>query len=71
MTPFLIDSFIVNIGIISVISSSFIYIIFFLYETSMFSLNIFKKENYKNNFTLGRIIQYDIDYFLTKLLKKK
>lgn len=68
---FVITNFIVNIGVVSIISTSFMYIVFFLYESSMIGLNIFKKENYKNNFTIGRIIQYDINNFLTKLLNKK
>jgi len=71
ISQFFIEHFLINFAIITIVSSSFIYLIFFIYEFSMMGLNFFKKENYKNNFTLGRIIQYDIDFFLTKLLKKK
>lgn len=71
ISQFFIEQFLISFGVITIISTSFIYILFFLYEYSMVGLNIFKKENYKNNFTLGRIIQYDINSFLTKLLIKK
>lgn len=71
ISHFFIENFLINFGIVTIVSSSFIYLICFLYQSSMLGLNIFKKENYKNNFSLGRIIQYDIDFFLTKLLLNK
>lgn len=71
LSQFFIETFFVNFGIITIVSSSIIYLLCFLYQSSMQGLNIFKKDNYKNNFSLGRIIQYDIDFFLTKLLNNK
>lgn len=71
ISQFFIENFLINFGIVTIVSSSLIYLICFLYQSSMLGLNIFKNDNYKNNFTLGRIIQYDINFFLTKLLLKK
>lgn len=70
LSYFMLTSIIIQIGYISLLTSSFIYYLFFTYETSIHGLNIFKRENYKNMFTLSRRIQYDIDFFMTQLLTK-
>lgn len=71
LSNFVIENFMFDIGVLTIISTSILYLLYFVYKSSMLGLNIFKKDNYKGNFTLGRMIQYDINFFLSKLLYKK